>query len=225
MTAAPRFNLPYVKPVDGTGVPYPFAKLFFYESGTSTPLDTYSDVNLTTPNANPVVADADGLFGDIFLGSSPYKVVLKSAPYPDGDDSVKWTADPVWADLTADNNNATDALAFVIDGGGSTPGTGIARDLYIPFACTITGTTIQATPSGSCVLDYWAAPFVAGSPPTVADTITASAKPTLASAEGYIDTTLTGWTTAIAAGTWIRMNLDSVTTCTKITGSLIVTIP
>ena len=34
--------------------------LFTYEAGTTTKLATYSDVNLTTPNTNPIVLDADG---------------------------------------------------------------------------------------------------------------------------------------------------------------------
>ena len=46
-------------------------KLYFYQGGSTTTLqDTYSDVTLTTVNANPVVADSAGLFGDIFLDSA-----------------------------------------------------------------------------------------------------------------------------------------------------------
>lgn len=43
------------------------AKLFFFDFGTSTPKTTFSDFALTSANADPVVADSDGLFGDIFL--------------------------------------------------------------------------------------------------------------------------------------------------------------
>ena len=46
-------------------------------------------------------------------------------------------------------------------------------------------------------------------PPTVADTITASAKPTLSSATKSEDTTLTGWTTAVTAGDVFGFMVDS----------------
>lgn len=55
------------------------AKLYVYEAGTTTPLDTYSDSGLSTPNANPVVADANGRFGAIFLAADDYKFVCKSS--------------------------------------------------------------------------------------------------------------------------------------------------
>lgn len=42
------------------------ATLSFFEFGTSTPKTTFSDFALTSSNTDPVVADPDGLFGDIF---------------------------------------------------------------------------------------------------------------------------------------------------------------
>src|SRR6478609_2043954 len=55
------------------------AKLYWYTTGTSTPLATYSDQALTVPNANPVVANADGRFPAIWLQEASYKLVLKTA--------------------------------------------------------------------------------------------------------------------------------------------------
>lgn len=65
--------------VDGNGAPYASAKAYFYETGTTTPKDTYSNAGLTSANANPVVADANGRFGDIYLVAGRYKVVLKTS--------------------------------------------------------------------------------------------------------------------------------------------------
>jgi hypothetical protein len=48
----------------------PGAKLTFSISGTSTLQNTYQDVGLTTPHANPVVADASGYFAPIYLDPS-----------------------------------------------------------------------------------------------------------------------------------------------------------
>ena len=76
--------------------------------------------------------------------------------------------------------------------------------------------------SGSAVIDVWKDAY-ANYPPTVADTITASAKPTVSSATKSQDSTLTGWTTSIAAGDILKFNLDSVTTATKIVLTLKVT--
>lgn len=114
------------------------------------------------------------------------------------------------------------AIEFVIDGGGAAITTGVKGDLEIPFACTINQATLVADQSGSIVIDIWKDTY-ANFPPTVADTITASAKPTLSSAAKSQDATLTGWTTSIAAGDILRFNVDSITTCTRVTLSLKVT--
>lgn len=45
----------------------PGAKLYFYASGTSTPQNTYQDIDLTTAHSHPVVADAEGYFDTIYL--------------------------------------------------------------------------------------------------------------------------------------------------------------
>jgi len=110
-------------------------------------------------------------------------------------------------------------LTFIIDGGGSAITTGQKGHLEIPFACTIQAATLLADQSGSIVIDIWKDTY-ANFPPTVADTITASAKPTLSSAQKYQDTTLTGWTTAISAGDILAFNVDSAATVTRVTLSL-----
>lgn len=86
----PRFVLPYQTVVDGTGTPIPGALLYFYSSGTNIPLSTYSNPLLTTPNSNPVQANAAGVFPAIFL-SGNYKIVLT-----DASNNQIWAADPVY---------------------------------------------------------------------------------------------------------------------------------
>lgn len=88
---AVRFGgLPVEQVFDSNGDPLAGAKLSFFDTGTATPHNTFSDDALTTPNANPVVADSAGRFGAIFLDSADYKVVLKTSA-----DVTIWTADPV----------------------------------------------------------------------------------------------------------------------------------
>src|SRR5207245_657787 len=52
--------------------------------------------------------------------------------------------------------------------------------------------------------------------PTVANTITASAKPTLTTATKATSSVLTGWTTSCAVGDILEINVDSVSTVTKV---------
>jgi hypothetical protein len=120
------------------------------------------------------------------------------------------------------DNTKIATVTFIIDGGGSAITTGIKGDLEIPFACTINRVTMLADQSGSIVVDLWKDTY-ANFAPTVADTITAAAKPTISTATKSQDSTLTGWTTAIAAGDTLRFNVDSITTIQRVTISLKVT--
>lgn len=86
-----RFYTPSEQFKDGAGHPYAFGKLYFYASGTSSPLDTYANAALTILNPNPVTLDAAGRAGNVFLKNQRlYKVVLCNA---DGDQV--WTRDPI----------------------------------------------------------------------------------------------------------------------------------
>jgi hypothetical protein len=107
-------------------------------------------------------------------------------------------------------------LTFIIDGGGSAITTGQKGHIEIPFACTITGWTLLADQSGSIVIDVWKDTY-ANFPPTVADTITGTEKPTLSSVQKNQDLTLTTWTTAVSAGDILAFNVDSVATVTRAT--------
>lgn len=107
-------------------------------------------------------------------------------------------------------------INFVIDGGGSAITTGVKGFIEIPFAMTIEGWTILADVSGSVVLDVWKDAY-ANFPPTLADTIAGTEKPTLVSVQKNQDLALTTWTTAVAAGDIIAFNVDSATTVTHVT--------
>lgn len=71
----------------GNGVVAPGAKLYFFESGTTTPKEVYTDAVLTTPASNPVVADSNGRFATIYLDGT-YKVVQTTSA-----DVTVWTED------------------------------------------------------------------------------------------------------------------------------------
>lgn len=125
-------------------------------------------------------------------------------------------------DLTASGATNTSTINFIIDGGGSAITTGIKGDIVIDFACTINSVTMLADQSGSIVVDIWKDTY-ANYPPTDADSITASAVPTISTAVKSQDATLTGWTTSITAGDTLRFNVDSITTVTRVTVALKIT--
>lgn len=127
--------------------------------------------------------------------------------------------DGVSGNPTISVSGLTGAVNFVIDGGGATITTGVKGFIEMPFACTITRATLLADQTGSIVVDVWKDTY-ANYPPTNADSICASAKPTLSSAQKSQDSTLTGWTTSVNAGDILGFNVDSITTCQRVTLSL-----
>lgn len=72
-----RFILPRADVGDGIE-DFAGAKLSFFDFGTTDAKITFSDVGLTVQNEDPVVANDDGLFGNIFLDIK-YTVTLKTA--------------------------------------------------------------------------------------------------------------------------------------------------
>jgi len=77
--------------LDNNANPVSAGKLYTYLAGTTTPQPTYTDVNLTVANANPVVLDSAGR-ATVFLSGTSYKFVLT-----DANNVPIWTQDNVQA--------------------------------------------------------------------------------------------------------------------------------
>ncbi len=116
-------------------------------------------------------------------------------------------------DIILDGQDAK--IQLRVSNGDDVISTGTKGWMCVPFTFTITGWTITSDVSGSIVFDIWKDTY-ANFPPTVADTITASAKPTLSSALTATSTTLTGWTVTINKGDYIKFNVDSATTVKEV---------
>lgn len=107
------FRLPAAQVVDANGNPLSGAKLYFYERGTTTPKNVFSDEGLTTPVSQPAVANSAGQWAQIYMSADRYRVQLYTS------------ADVLVADY--DNFDPGQPLSLV--GGGALPlslgGTGV----------------------------------------------------------------------------------------------------
>jgi hypothetical protein len=85
------FTLPRVSTIDLVGAVAPRARLYFYQTGTSTPQPVYADSGLSTALTQPVTASDAGLFQAIYLNDAlpSYKVVCR-----DENDAELWSVDP-----------------------------------------------------------------------------------------------------------------------------------
>lgn len=86
------FQLPKSSPVF-SGDSLPGGKLYFFQSGTLTPIVTYTTAALSVAHAHPVVADSDGVFAPIFFNENAnvsYRVQLK-----DADDVLQYDVDNI----------------------------------------------------------------------------------------------------------------------------------
>lgn len=66
--------------VDANGHPSAAALMYVYVNNTTTPVDTYSDSDMTTANAHPIVADGGGFFGLVYVADgAAYRVDITDA--------------------------------------------------------------------------------------------------------------------------------------------------
>lgn len=129
----------------------------------------------------------------------------------------------VWDDSADDLilTRMTKSIVINVGDGTNAVATGIAAAVRMPVGGAITKNSVgllkfTSGSTGSIVFDIWKDSH-ANFPPTVADTITASAKPTVSTAAKSEDSTLTGWTTSFSAGDWLIVNVDSASTVTLAT--------
>ena len=118
------FHLPKAVRVDSSGSPYAGAKANFYLTGTTTPTNTYQNSALSTPHANPVVADANGQFAAIYLDpDTTYRVIITDSNDVTLDDVDPITTAPAAADVSVADSGGyfadTDVEAVLQDIGAN----------------------------------------------------------------------------------------------------------
>jgi hypothetical protein len=68
--------------VDLSGLPLASGLVYFYEAGTSTPQNTYADVNAVAANTNPVVLNSSGMAAIFMLADPAYDIFVCPAATP-----------------------------------------------------------------------------------------------------------------------------------------------
>lgn len=118
-----------------------------------------------------------------------------------------------WSDWFAGGSADHYTIPYLFGDGVNVITTGLKGGLVSDVAGTIIGATLLGLDglTGSIVVDVWKDTY-ANHPPTIADTITASAKPTISADVKSQDTTLTGWSPTITAGDVLFFNVDSAAT-------------
>lgn len=109
------------------GTPNAGGLVYLWEPGTSTPLTTYSDADLTTPNAHPVVLDAAGRAAIYFDGNADITV-------RDSDSTVLYTQSDVNPlEITSTVHYTTETTLTVSSNGSWITTT---ADITLPAAIT-----------------------------------------------------------------------------------------
>ena len=101
---AQRFIEPIARIFTNAGAVGVGYKYYFYLTGTTTPVTTYQNIDLTVANTNPVLSDANGRFPEIWYSDlSQLKLIVK-----DSLDNTIETVDPVGATASAISLNDFD---------------------------------------------------------------------------------------------------------------------
>lgn len=116
------------------------------------------------------------------------------------------------------SNTQKVSFGFGADGSGGTLLVGTPTYLVMDHSGTITQWDIVGNTAGTAIFDIWKS--TNQTLPTVANTIVASAKPTVGSASYATSIGLTGWGVTYSAGDIYGFNIDSIAAFTKVNLSL-----
>ena len=137
----------------------------------------------------------------------------------------------VWQTVTSDSRIITpyDTTGISVDGMGSVCNIGILGYIVFPFLCNISAWNIVADgASPTCTFDIWKV-AIGTALPTVANTIinvgAGGVKPFISTGNANKSTNMNNWNILISAGDIIAFNLDACTVATKISLTLLLTLP
>jgi hypothetical protein len=124
---------------------------------------------------------------------------------------------------TDSSSSSTGSIGATFDGGGSVVLINTVIYQRIPKAGTITAWSIVAEGTNpTCTIDVWK--VASGTTlPTSGNTITASSKPALSTGNAVKSTTMTSWTTSIAADDIMAFTVTACSAATEINFVLYIT--
>jgi hypothetical protein len=208
---------------------------FPYKAVTTTypVLETDYFIECTTGTFTVTLPTAVGIAGKTYIiknrGSGVITVGTTSSQTIDG---VTTRTLATYSTLYVESNGANWSVSAASAAGGSrqialvtnlasagATGTINQTHVGIGYNGTITGWYLTCFPSATVSVDVWK---VSGGVPTIANTITGSAKPSVTAARFNSSTTLTGWTTSVSAGDYFMMSVDTNNSATYINLQLIV---
>jgi hypothetical protein len=162
------------------------------------------------PTAHPAILAATG--SDKIVGLSTFSLTYQyGALDVVGDGISNWLMDPPQTNRGA--------LEIVIDGGGQALGPGVKADIELAWGLDLTAVRmVPDQAAGGIVVDLLTAPFA--NFPGSAVSICPTTPPTLTGQPRLEDTTLSGWTTTLVQGNWLRVNVVSVSILQRVTLSL-----
>lgn len=83
---------------NSSGVPLNGAKMYVYVPASTTPVSLYTEETLSTGTANPLVADASGMFPEAFLAETKVKIIITTSA-----GVTVWTRDVIYTTGVATN--------------------------------------------------------------------------------------------------------------------------
>lgn len=117
----------------------------FYEIGTTTPKNTWSDADLSTLNANPLNIDGAGRFPDDVFLDGEYTVVLKDGL--NGTGATVWTRDVIGGD-SAGTSIPTPTIGYVLSSADGVTTVWVDPDTFLPDPTGQTGKALVSTGAG-----------------------------------------------------------------------------
>jgi hypothetical protein len=197
--------------------------------------NTFTSANIVHVDGTTVfqVEKADGT--DVFLVDTTNKEIearngSKIRGFSDASTTETFSIDAATGTAQFDNTVEATGGRFIgeqlwweieIDGGGVAITTGTKRRIKIPYNCTIIsdGTSVwdlTLDQTGSIGLDLWVDTYT-NYPPTNADRISGtigSNNPRITTATKAQSASLTNWTTTLTKGSYLFVDVNSITTAT-----------
>jgi hypothetical protein len=136
-----RYATPITQYLDDAGNPLVGGKLKFYASGTENLQNTYNTEALTIANTNPVILDAGGRAGNVWMQDLDYKIRLYTSA-----DVLVWEADPYTSTSTP---SGFDVWSSTVTYGLNSIVEGSDNNFYVSIAATNLNQDPTTTPT------YW----------------------------------------------------------------------